>query len=50
MNISYQLDGKDIAPAELAGKSGKVTIRFDYENHCTTWTARRRRSMSRLPR
>ena len=36
MNISYQLDGKDIAPAELAGKSGKVTIRFDYENHCTT--------------
>ena len=24
MNISYQLDGKDIAPAELAGKSGKV--------------------------
>ena len=23
MNISYQLDGKDIAPAELAGKSGK---------------------------
>ena len=36
MNISYQLDGKDIAPAELAGKSGRVTIRFDYENHCTT--------------
>ena len=36
MNISYRLDGKDIAPAELAGKSGKVTIRFDYENHCTT--------------
>ena len=30
------IDGKDIAPAELAGKSGKVTIRFDYENHCTT--------------
>lgn len=33
MNISYQLDGKDIAPAELAGKSGKVTIRFEYENN-----------------
>lgn len=32
MKISYKLDGKDISPEELAGKSGKVTIRFDYEN------------------
>lgn len=31
--ITYYLDGKEIEPAELAGKSGKVTIRFDYTNH-----------------
>lgn len=30
--VTYYLDGKEIAPAELAGKSGKVTIRFDYDN------------------
>ncbi len=32
MSVKYTLDGKEISPAELAGKSGKVTIRFDYEN------------------
>ncbi len=32
MSITYLLDGKEIAPAELAGKSGRVTIRFDYKN------------------
>ncbi len=32
MNITYQLNGKAIAPAELAGKSGTVTIRMDYVN------------------
>ncbi len=31
--ITYYLDGKEIKPEELAGKSGKVTIRFDYTNH-----------------
>lgn len=31
--ITYYLDGKEITPEELAGKSGKVTIRFDYTNH-----------------
>lgn len=31
--VTYYLDGEEIAPEELAGKSGKVTIRFDYENH-----------------
>lgn len=31
--ITYYLDGKEISPQELAGKSGKVTIRFDYVNH-----------------
>lgn len=30
--VTYFLDGKEISPQELAGKSGKVTIRFDYEN------------------
>ena len=31
--VTYYLDGKEIEPEQLAGKSGKVTIRFDYENH-----------------
>lgn len=30
--VSYKLDGKAISAEELAGKSGKVTIRFDYKN------------------
>lgn len=32
VKISYKLDGKEISPESLAGKSGKVTIRFDYTN------------------
>lgn len=32
MKITYTLDGKEISPEELAGKSGKVTIRFEYDN------------------
>ncbi|MCM1188573.1 MAG: hypothetical protein NC541_04690 [bacterium] len=32
ISITYKLDGKEISPEELAGKSGKVTIRFDYTN------------------
>ena len=31
--ITYYLDGKEIEPEDLAGKSGKVTIRFDYANN-----------------
>lgn len=31
--VSYYLDGKKMAPEEMAGKSGQVKIRFDYENH-----------------
>lgn len=31
--LTYYLDGKEIAPDDLAGKSGKVTIRFDYKNN-----------------
>lgn len=33
LRVSYKLDGKAISAEELAGKSGKVTIRFDYDNH-----------------
>lgn len=33
VKISYYLDGKQAAPEEIAGKSGSVRIRFDYENH-----------------
>ncbi len=33
MKVTYKLDGKEISPEELAGKSGKVTIRFDYTNN-----------------
>ncbi|MBD5486539.1 MAG: hypothetical protein HDR18_13640 [Lachnospiraceae bacterium] len=35
VNISYQLDGQDISPEELAGRSGRVTIRMDYDNRET---------------
>lgn len=31
--VTYFLDGKELSPEEMAGKSGKVTIRFDYTNH-----------------
>ena len=33
MSIRYQLDGKTVSASELAGKSGRVTIRFDYRNN-----------------
>ena len=32
MSVSYTLDGQAIAPEALAGQSGHVTIRFDYQN------------------
>ena len=31
--VSYTLDGQAISASEIAGKSGKVTIRFDYTNN-----------------
>ncbi len=31
--MSYTLNGMPIAPEELAGQSGHVSIRFDYTNH-----------------
>ena len=33
VRITYWLDGQEIPPEELAGRSGEVRIRFDYENH-----------------
>ena len=30
--VTYYLDGKEISPEDLAGKSGQVKIRFDYTN------------------
>ncbi len=39
MKVRYTLDGKEIAPEELAGKSGRVTIRMDYINHETVKAA-----------
>lgn len=32
VKITYLLDGNEIAPADLVGKSGHVTIRYDYTN------------------
>ena len=33
LTVTYSLDGSAISPEQLAGKSGKVTIRFDYTNN-----------------
>lgn len=33
VQIRYFLDDKEVSPKELAGKSGSLKIRFDYENH-----------------
>lgn len=33
VKISYFLDDKEVSADEIAGKSGKVKIRFDYTNH-----------------
>ena len=35
VKVSYSLDGQSISADEIAGKSGKVTIRFDYTNNET---------------
>ena len=33
VHFTYRLDGREIAPEELAGKSGRVEIRIDYTNN-----------------
>ena len=32
LSVSYKLDGEPISADDLVGKSGRVTIRFDYQN------------------
>lgn len=36
IHASYFLDGQPVSPDELAGKSGKVTIRYEYTNNATS--------------
>ena len=33
VKVTYLLDGKEMSPKDIAGKSGKVTIRLEYNNH-----------------
>ncbi|MGN1480909.1 hypothetical protein [Porcipelethomonas sp.] len=33
VNLTYYLDGNEISPEELAGKSGRVTVRYNYTNN-----------------
>lgn len=35
MKVTYYLEGEEIKPEKLAGKSGNIRIRFDYINHET---------------
>ena len=32
MTVTYTLDGKTVAADEIAGKTGRISIRFDYDN------------------
>lgn len=36
VRVSYKLDGKTVSANELAGKTGHVVIRYDYENNSRT--------------
>ena len=33
MQVTYYLDGKEISPKDLVGKSGKVRVRYEFTNH-----------------
>lgn len=33
VKVTYLLDGKEMSPSEIAGKSGKVNIKFEYTNN-----------------
>ena len=35
VDITYYLDGKEMSPEEICGKSGNVKVRFDYKNTAT---------------
>ena len=39
VTVTYWLDDREIAPQDLAGKSGHVKIRFDYENRTSMTVA-----------
>ena len=32
LSVSYKLDGKPVTAEKIAGKSGRITVRFDYDN------------------
>lgn len=36
INLQYELDGKEVQPADIVGKSGKLKIRIEYMNHALT--------------
>lgn len=36
VSVRYELDGKGMLASDLAGKTGDVVIRYDYENHSRT--------------
>lgn len=36
MKIAYTLDGTEVSPDQIAGASGKVAMRFDFQNTATT--------------
>ena len=38
VSFTYYLDGKEIAPKDLAGKSGKLTIKIQYTNNTSVQT------------
>lgn len=38
VKLTYYLDGKEMAPQDLKGKSGKLKIRIDYTNNAKTET------------
>ena len=39
MTISYFLDGEAVSAEKIAGRSGRVTVRFDYDNTCSETVA-----------
>ncbi len=39
VTVTYWLDGQEIVPSDLAGQSGHVRIRFDYENRTSMTVA-----------
>lgn len=32
MKVTYTLDGKTVTPGKIAGKSGRVTVRYDFDS------------------